>query len=112
MAYLGNVPIVRMELGRTDRVATMASCLLDEIFRTWLWRCRVAPYRPDSPEVLFTARPPELVTLAALPPGSGDSTPTIVYPEPLLSADEERLFKTVSPGVRVQTLTDWLEERP
>ena len=112
MAYIGNVPIVRMELGRTDRVATMASCLLDEIFRTWLWRCRVAPYRPDSPEVLFTARPPELVTLAALPPGSGDSAPTIVYPEPLLSADEERLFKAISPGVRVQTLTDWLEERP
>ena len=112
MAYLGNVPVVRMELGRKDRIATIVSCLLEEIFRTWLWHCRVGPYLSDSPEVLFTARPPELVTLAALPLGSEDSNPMIVYPDPLLSTDEERLFKTVSPGVRVQTLTDWLEERP
>ena len=112
MAYLGNVPVVRMELGRKDRIATIVSCLLEEIFRTWLWHCRVGPYLSDSPEVLFTARPPELIALAALLPGSGDSTPTIVYPEPLLSADEERLFKTISPRVRMRTLTDWLEERP
>ena len=111
MAYLGNVPVVRMEPDQTDRIATIASCLLDEIFRTWLWLCRVGPYLPDSPEVLFTARPPELIALAAVPPGSEDSAPTIVYPEPLLSADEERLFREISPGVRVQTLTDWLEER-
>ena len=111
MAYLGNVPVVRMEPDRTDRVATIASCLLDEIFRTWLWLCRVGPYLPDSPGVLFTARPPELIALAAVPSGSEDSAPTIVYPEPLLSADEERLFRKISPGVRMQTLTDWLEER-
>ena len=110
MAYLGNVPIIRMEPGRTDRVATIASCLLDEIFRTWLWRCRVAPYRPDSPTVLFTARPPELIALAAVPSGSEDSAPAIVYPEPMLSADEERLFRAISPDVRMQTLPDWLEE--
>ena len=111
MAYLGNVPVVRMEPGRTDRIATIASCLLDEVFRTWLWLCRVGPYLPDSPGVLFTARPPELIALAAVPPGGKDSAPTIVYPEPLLSADEERLFGEISPGVRVQTLMDWLEER-
>ena len=34
MAYLGNVPVVRMEPGRTDRIAAIASCLLDEVFRT------------------------------------------------------------------------------
>ena len=110
MAYLGNVPVVRMESGRTGRIATIASCLLDEIFRTWLWRCRVEPFRPDSPSVLFTARPPELIALAAVPSGTGDSAPAIVYPEPMLSADEERLFRAISPGVRMQTLTDWLEE--
>ena len=110
MAYLGNVPVVRMEPGRTDRIAMIASCLLDEIFRTWLWLCRVGPYLPDSPGVLFTARPPELIALAAVPSGSKDSAPTIVYPEPLLSADEERLFRRVSSGVRMRTLTDWLEE--
>ena len=111
MAYLGNVPVVRMEPGCTDRIAAIASCLLDEIFRTWLWLCRVGPYLSDSPGVLFTARPPELIALAAAPSGGKDSAPTIVYPEPLLSADEERLFRKISPGVRVQTLTDWLEER-
>ena len=110
MAYLGNVPVVRMEPGRTGRIATIASCLLDEIFRTWLWRCRVEPFRLDSPSVLFTARPPELIALAAVPSGTGDSAPVIVYPEPMLSADEEQLFRAISPGVRMQTLTDWLEE--
>lgn len=111
MAYLGNVPVVRMEPGRTDRIATIAGCLLDEIFRTWLWRCRIGPYLPDSPEVLFTARPPELIALAAVPLGSEDSAPAIVYPEPMMSADEERLFRAISPRIRMQTLTDWLEER-
>ena len=111
MPYLGNVPVVRMEPGRTDRIATIASCLMDEIFRTWLWRCRVRSYLPDSPGVLFTARPPELIALAAVPSGREESAPTIVYPEPMLSADEERLFRAISPGARLRTLTDWLEER-
>ena len=57
------------------------------------------------------ARPPELIALAALPSGDEGPTPTIVYPEPLLSADEERLFSEIAPGVRVLTLTEWLEER-
>ena len=111
MAYLGNVPVVRMEPGRTDRIAAIAGCLLDEVFRTWLWQFRVRPYLSDSPEVLFSARPPELVALAAVPSGSEDSASTIVYAEPPLSADEERLFRKISPHVSVQTLTDWLEER-
>ena len=111
MAYLGNVPVVRMEPRRTDRIGTVASCLLDEVFRSWLWLCRIGPYLADSPGVLFTARPPELIALAAVPPGGEESAPTIVYPEPLLSADEERLFRVIAPGVRVQTLTEWLEER-
>jgi len=112
MAYLGNVPVVRMEPARPERIGIVASCLLDEVFRTWLWRCRVGSYRADAPEVLFTARPPELLTLAALPPCDEGVTPTIVYPEPLMSADEARLFSEVAPGVCVQTLPDWLEERP
>ena len=114
MAYLGNVPVVRMDPDQTDRIGTVAGCLLDEVFRNWLWLCRVGPYLTNSPGVLFTARPPELIALAALaalPLGDEDSVPTIVYPEPLLSADDERLFKEISPTVRLQTLTDWLEER-
>ncbi len=112
MPYLGNVPIIRMNPDRMDRLAIVVGCLLDEVFRTWLWLCWVGHHLTDSPGALFTARPPELITLAALPPDDQESVPTIVYPEPLLSADEERLFREIAPGVRVQTLTDWLEERP
>ena len=111
MAYLGNAPVIRTEPARTDRIATVAGWLLDEVFRTWLWLCRVGHYLMGSPGVVFTARPPELIGLAALPPDDGESAPTIVYPEPLLSADDERLFREVAPGVRVRTLTDWLAER-
>ena len=110
--YLGNVPVVRMEPGRTDRMGAVAGCLLDEIFRTWLWLCRVGRYLADSPGVLFTARPPELITLAALPRVDDASDRVIVYPDPMLSADEERLFSAIAPNVRVRTLREWLEERP
>lgn len=110
MPYLGNVPIVRMDPDQTDRIGAVTSCLLDEVFRNWLWLCRVGPLMADSTGVLFTARPPELITLAAAPPGGEDSPSMIVYPEPLLGADDERLFRDIAPGVRVRTLTDWLEE--
>ena len=112
MAYLGNVSVVRMDPARTDRFAAVIGCLLNEVFRTWLWLCRVGPRLKESPGVVFTARPPELIALAASSPHNGESASTVVYPEPLLSADEERLFEKVAPGVRLQTLTDWLEERP
>lgn len=111
MAYLGNVPVVRMEPDRTDRIGTVAGCLLDEVLRNWLWLCRVGPHLSNSPTVLFTPRPPELIALSVLPPGAEDSAQTIVYPDPLLSADEERLFMEISPRVRMQTLSNWLEDR-
>lgn len=111
MAYLGNVPVVRMEPGSIERIGAVVGCLMDEVFRTWLWLCRVGRDLADAPGVLFTARPPELITLAAMPLGDEGSTPVIVYPEPLLSADEERLFSEIAPRVRVRTLTEWLEER-
>ncbi len=114
MVYLGNVPIVRMDPDdpdRTDRIGTVVSCLLDEVFRTWLWLCRVEHHSTESAGAVFTARPPELIALAARPSADAASVSAIVYPEPLLSADEERLFRKIAPGVRVQTLTNWLEER-
>ena len=110
MAYLGNVPVVRMEPGSTDRIGAVAGRLLDEVFRTWLWRCRVGPHASESPEVLFTARPPELIALAAFPAAAGGANRTIVYPEPLLGVDEERLFSEIAPTTRLQTLERWMEE--
>ena len=108
--YLGNVPIIRMEPNERGRVGEVEGCILDEIFRTWLWLCRVGRHLVDSPSVLFTARPPELISLAAFPLGSDESNKVIVYPEPLIGTDEEQLFMEVAPSVRVQTLTEWLEE--
>ncbi len=108
--YMGNVPIVRMNPDRQDRIDTVTGCLLDEIFRTYLWRCRIEPFRKTHPNVLFTARPPELLSLATLPVHQSEGTSEIVYPEPLLGADEARLFSEIAPHVPVLTLTEWIEE--
>lgn len=99
--YLGNVPVVRMDPDRQDRIGTVAGCLLDEIFLTLLWRCRVGRYQAEFPGILFTARPPELIQLAALSHRGEETDPIIVYPEPLLSADEDQLFSEIAPNVRV-----------
>jgi len=109
--YLGNVPIIRMRPRQTDRIGIVAGRLLDEVFRNWLWLSRVRPYLARSPETLFSARPPELITLAAPPHDGKDEIRTIVYPAPLLGTDEQQLFKKIAPGVSLQTLPDWLEDR-
>lgn len=111
MPYLGNVPIIRMRPGQTDRIGTATSRLLDEVFRNWLWLSRVRLYSASSSETLFSARPPELITLAARPQDCKDEIRTIVYPAPLLGTDDQRLFNTIAPGVSLQTLPDWLENR-
>jgi len=108
MRYLGNVPIIRMDRNRADRIAKVEGFILDEIFRTWLWLSRVAKFAPTPPDVLFSIRPPELIALAALPKARRGSLPTIVHPEPLLAADEKQLFSDVAPNVRIRTLEDWM----
>ena len=107
--YMGNVPVVRMNPDRQNRIDTVIGCLLDEIFRTYLWRCRVEPFRDAYPNVLFTARPAELLSLAMLPLQQSEAGPAVVYPEPLLGADEARLFAEIAPHVPVLTLTEWME---
>ena len=109
--YMGNVPIVRMSPDRQDRIGTVVGCLLDEVFRAHLWRCRVERYREAYPAVLFIDRPPELISLASLSAiHSSETDSLIVYPEPLLGADESRLFSEIAPNTRILTLTEWLEE--
>ena len=112
MPYMGNVPVVRMNPDGQDRIDAIIGCLLDEIFRTYLWRCRVEPFREAHPNVLFTARPPELISLATLPLQRREAGSVIVYPEPLLGADEARLFSEIEPDVPVLTLTEWMEDNP
>ena len=108
--YMGNVPIVRMSPDQQDRVGMVAGRLLDEVFRAYIWRCRVERYSEAYPDVMFIARPPELISLAPLPAIQSEAGSLIVYPEPLLGADEARLFLEIAPNTRILTLTEWLEE--
>lgn len=106
--YLGNVPIVRMDPGGVDRIDVVVGRLLDEVLKDFLWRCRVELVGTAvDPAVVFVPRPPELISLAGLPPSSLPD-PVIVYPDPPLSAEEERLFELVAPRVRLQSMTEWL----
>ena len=102
--YMGNVPFVRMDSDQEDQIRTVIGCLLDEVFWTYIWFCGVEHFRTEHPDVLFMARPPELISLAALP----DST--IVYPDPPLGTDEAQLFSKIAPNVRTHTLSKWMEE--
>ena len=108
--YMGNVPIVRVDVDRQDRINRAIRSLLDEVFRTYLWRCRVEPFRATHAHVLFTARPPELISLATLPEYESNVSSAIVYPEPPLGTDEARLFSEIAPNVLTRTLTEWLAE--
>ena len=110
--YMGNVPIVRMGADQEDRIRLVIGSLLDEVFRTYLWHCRVELFRETYSHVLFTARPPELISLATLPDQQSKTGSTIVYPEPPLGTDEAQLFSEIAPNVRTLTLTEWMEKTP
>jgi len=107
--YMGNVPVVRLEPHGVDRIDFVIGRLLDEILKDFLWRCRVELNRgAGDPRVVFLPRPPELISLASLPPAADVPAPVIVYPDPPLSAEEERLFADVAPRVQLRSLTEWL----
>ncbi|MNR46154.1 hypothetical protein D3C85_1650850 [compost metagenome] len=59
-------------------------------------------------DVIFLPRPPELISLASLPPAAEVPEPLIVYPDPPLSTEEERLFAEIAPRVQLRSLTEWL----
>jgi hypothetical protein len=111
--YLGNVPVIRMDRDRADRINFVVGRLLDEVLKDFLWHCRVAlvQHRAD-PTVKFIPRPPELISLASVSTSASTSGAVIVYPDPPLSAEEERLFEEISPHVRLRSLTEWLAGVP
>ena len=107
--YMGNVPVVRLESCEADRIDFMINRLLDEVLKDFLWRCQVELTRTTvDPAVVFIPRPPELISLAVLPAEADVPEPVIVYPDPPLSAEEERLFANVAPRVQLRSLTEWL----
>ncbi len=108
--YMGNVPIVRMDPNKTDRIEEVIGHLLDEVFKDFLWRCRIALTGDAGSEVSFMPRHPELISLANLPARTDVADPMIVYPDPPLGAEEEQLFEKIAPHVRLRNLTQWLTE--
>lgn len=99
-----------MNPDRGDQIDQIVSLLLDELFKDFLWRQRVEEFRGSHPQVIFTARPPELILLSNLMANAGDGERTLVYPGPPLGLEEIRLFTDVVSGVRLCTLADWLLE--
>jgi hypothetical protein len=107
--YMGNVPVIRMDPHSVDRIDVVVGRLLDEVLKDFLWRCRVELTRGlANPAVMFVPRPPELISLVSLPTATDVPEPMIVYPDPPLSAEEERLFEEVAPRVRLRSMTEWL----
>ena len=109
--YLGNVPFLRIDPDTMDRLDQIASCLLDEVFKDFLWRCRVEGLRCSNPQTLFLAHAPELASLTSLPEGPDGTERNIVYPYPPLGAEEVQLFSDVAQDVKLYSLTQWLAEK-
>lgn len=108
--YMGNVPIVRMDPGKVDRIDDVVGRLLDEVLKEFLWRCRVELVKDAADEVVrFLSRPPELISLVGLKRKPEDLT-VLVYPDPPLGAEEQHLFEVVAPMVRLRSLTEWIAE--
>ncbi|WP_372094586.1 toll/interleukin-1 receptor domain-containing protein [Tistrella mobilis] len=109
--YMGNVPVVRMDPVRADRIDDVIGRLLDEVLKDFLWRCKVALVA-DAAEagVRFLPRLPELISLVGLDRQAVDVA-TLVYPDPPLGTEEQRLFEEVAPTVRLRSMTEWIAER-
>lgn len=105
--YLWNVPVIRMDANQPDQVDAVASTLLDEVFKDYLWQQRIDQHHQGASRTAFTARPPELA-MAAFTEGVTDGDWAIVHPEPPLGQEEKRLFANILPNVRICTLNEWL----
>ena len=105
--YLGNVPAIRMNPELMDNIEELFALLLEEIFKYYLWNCRVHELRQMHPEVLFIVRSPELLSLAHLPAKSRESELTIVYPEPPIGTEELQLIKKVKQNMQMFSISNW-----
>lgn len=106
--YMANVPIVRMDPKKKNRIDVIVARLIDEVLKDFLWKCRVQLFEAGvGPNVAFVPRPPELIVLTALK----ERTPVkdvLVYPDPPIGAEELELFSTAAPGVRLLSATEFL----
>lgn len=110
--YMGNVPVVRLVFDGPGRIDLVIGRLLDEVLKDFLWRCRVQLASGTvDPAVTFLPRTPELISLVSLPHESESAMPTLVYPDPPISAEEELLFEEIAPRVQLRSFTEWLAEK-
>ena len=91
-----------------DRAGQVASALLDEVFKDYLWQQRTAQYRLAASWTVFTSRPPELATAVAFADKPSDEESVIVHPDPPLGLEERGLFADTLPNVRLCALSQWL----
>ncbi|WP_396429497.1 toll/interleukin-1 receptor domain-containing protein [Limnohabitans sp.] len=106
--YMGNVPVVRMDPVKVDRIDNVIARLLDEVLKDFLWRCRVQlVLSAGTVKAAFLPRSPELVSLAALSGHPGEHV-LVVYPDPPLGAEEQRLFEQIAPRYQLRSLTEFL----
>ena len=110
-AYLGNVPVVRMDPVEKDRLPEIAGRLLDEVLADFLWRCRVELLPDRWPDMVFMARPPELISLATLGTKEEERR-VVVYPDPPLDQEEQRVLRATRSDLQLRTMTQWLAEEP
>ena len=108
--YLGNVPVIRMDPNLRDRIEQIAGLLLDEVFKDFLWRCLVERFRQSYPQIMFMARPPEMISLLSLPHSTGRCKRLIVYPDPPLSTEESCLLLDLVCDLHLYSLIQWQGE--
>lgn len=106
--YMANVPIVRMDPERRDRIDVVVARLMDEVLKDFLWRCRRAMFSGAvGNKALFLPRPPELIVLNSLS-GKDPVPDTLIYPDPPIGAEERELFEQAAPKIRLLSATEWL----
>ena len=104
--YIANVPVVRLQSQQPNGIERVVGRLLDEVFKDFLWQCRTATLRRDHSNVMFIARPPELLTLVNVMKHSPDKS-ILVYPDPPLGLRELSVLAGVGPPVA--SLSEWME---
>lgn len=108
--YMGNVPLVRMDPRKSDRIDYVVKTLLDEVLKDFLWKCRIKISKKFvESNVKFLPRPPELISLINSPVSAGDAA-VFIYPDPPISDEEKQLFVDVAPNVKLSCLTEWIAE--
>ena len=105
--YIANVPVVRLRSQQPNGIERVVGRLLDEVFKDFLWQCRTATLRRTYPNVMFVARPPELLTLVNVMKNSPNKS-VLVYPDPPLGLRELSVLADIGPPV--VSLSEWMEE--